>query len=401
MKRAVITGIGAVTPLGANVNASWQALLSNKTSTTFDAALGFVVAKAPVDLQGVSKAQDVGFIKHALLASDEALADAEGGSTSASNPTRMGVAVGTGIGSSTVEVRRAHEVLLSKRGARGLTPFFVPRMLPNLAAGNVSMRHGLQGPNHAVSTACATGAHAIGDAARFVAWGDADVMVAGATEACIDEIALQGFARMRALSTTFTAEPERASRPFDADRDGFVMGEGAGVVIVEELEHALARGAKIYCEVAGYGLSGDAANLTAPAQDGRGAIAAMRAALRGTDPPDVGYVNAHATSTPLGDAIENRAIEEVMGVRPDDMVVSSTKGAVGHLLGAAGAVEAIFTILALRDGVAPPTANLDALDASFRQNYAQGGPAAFDAPCALTNSFGFGGTNASLLFRKI
>ncbi len=291
---------------------------------------------------------------------------------------------------------------MAEKGPRRLSPFFIPASLINLASGHVSIRFGFKGPNHAVVTACSTGAHAIGDAARLIQYGDADVMIAGGTEAAISRIGIAGFAAARALSTAFNDEPPRASRPWDKDRDGFVMGEGAGVVVLEEYSHAKARGARIYAEIVGYGMSGDAYHITAPTPDGNGAYRAMRAALKRAqiEPEAVGYVNAHGTSTPLGDEIELGAVKRVFGDHAYQLSMSSTKSAIGHLLGAAGSVEAIYSILALRDGVAPPTLNLDnpseGCDLDLVPHHAKERPIRY----ALSNSFGFGGTNASLVFKK-
>jgi len=433
-RRVVVTGIGAITPFG-NIQSTWDAILEGKTATRTNLDLAnselnlpsHVVATVPESFDAASyltnaRAQSVNFIAFALAATTDALEDAgllKSDDTDAtikhlvSLPERTGVAVGAGVGS-LAEVTSAHTTL-ETRGVRRLTPFFVPRTLINLAAGHVSMKFNLRGPNHSVATACATGAHSIGDAYRFVRFGDADVMVAGGTESTIDPLSIAGFSRVKALSTAFNDKPAEASRPFDKKRDGFVMGEGSGVLILEEYEHAKNRGARIYAEIRGYGLSGDAHHITAPAEDGRGAKQAMKAALKqaGVDVNDIGYVNAHATSTPMGDAIEARAIANVFSgeeegeKRSMPLVVSSTKGATGHLLGAAGAVEAIFAVLALYKGTAPPTANLEEIDVgedpllenlnfiTQKCNLEKG------VKATMTNSFGFGGTNASLVFGKI
>jgi 3-oxoacyl-[acyl-carrier-protein] synthase II len=309
--------------------------------------------------------------------------------------------MGSGIGG--VEGIAETALLLRDRGSRRVSPFFIPGRLINLASGYVSINHSLKGPNHAVVTACSTGAHAIGDAGRLIALGDADVMVAGGTESPVNRISLAGFAACRALSTGFNETPERASRPYDRDRDGFVMGEGAGAVVLEEYDHAKKRGARIYGELVGYGLSGDAYHITAPAEDGDGAFRCMTAAIRraGISPADIDYINAHGTSTPLGDEIELKAVERLVGNAAGHIAMSSTKSSIGHLLGAAGAVEAIFCLLAMRDGVVPPTINLDnpsvASAIDLVPHTAQQRP----VNVTLSNSFGFGGTNASLVFRKV
>jgi 3-oxoacyl-[acyl-carrier-protein] synthase II len=309
--------------------------------------------------------------------------------------------IGSGIGG--VEGIAETALLLRDRGPRRVSPFFIPGRLINLASGYVSIAHSLKGPNHAVVTACSTGAHAIGDAGRLIALGDADVMVAGGTESPVNRISLAGFAACRALSTGFNDTPERASRPYDRDRDGFVMGEGAGAVVLEEFEHAQRRGARIYGELIGYGLSGDAYHITAPADDGDGAFRCMSAAIRraGISPSDIDYINAHGTSTPLGDEIELKAVERLVGNAAGDIAMSSTKSSIGHLLGAAGAVEAIFCLLALRDSVVPPTLNLDNPSIVTPIDLVPHTARQRPVEVALSNSFGFGGTNASLIFRKL
>ena len=313
---------------------------------------------------------------------------------------RTGVLIGSGIGG--VEGIAANAVILHEKGPRRVSPFFIPGRIINLASGYVSIEFGLKGPNHAVVTACSTGAHAIGDAARLVALGDADVMVAGGTESPVNRISLAGFAALRALSTGFNEEPTRASRPYDKDRDGFVMGEGAGAVVVEALEHAQARGAKIYAELVGYGLSGDAYHITAPSPDGDGAFRCMSMALKraGITAGDIDYINAHGTSTPLGDEIELGAVQRLVGNAAGRVSMSSTKSCIGHLLGAAGAVEAIFSILAIRDGVAPPTINLDNPSVETPIDLVPHKARKREINIALSNSFGFGGTNASLIFSR-
>jgi 3-oxoacyl-[acyl-carrier-protein] synthase II len=341
------------------------------------------------------------FIIYAVAAADEALADAGWAPEAEEDRCATGVLIGSGIGG--IEGIVEAGITLKERGPRRISPFFIPGRLINLASGHVSIKHGLKGPNHAVVTACSTGSHAIGDAARLIALGDADVMVAGGTESPVSRISLAGFAACRALSTNFNDRPQAASRPYDRDRDGFVMGEGAGIVVLEELEHATARGARIYAEVIGYGMSGDAFHITAPAPDGDGAYRCMKAALKRADvePADIDYVNAHGTSTPLGDELELGAVERVMGNAAGDLTMSSTKSAIGHLLGAAGAVEAIFCTLAIRDNVAPPTLNLEnpSVDTPIDLVPLKAKEKRVDV--ALSNSFGFGGTNASLVFRRV
>jgi len=336
-----------------------------------------------------------------LAAATQALTDAGWKPESYEDQCRTGVLVGSGIGG--LEKIEKTSLLIDKKGPRRVSPFFIPGSLINLSSGLISIMFGLKGPNSAVVTACSTGAHAIGDAARLVALGDADVMVAGGAEAAVCRIGIAGFLACKALSTHFNDEPERASRPYDADRDGFVMGEGAGVVVLEELEHARARGAKIYGELIGYGMSGDAYHITAPSADGDGAYRCMRAALdkAGISAHDIDYINAHGTSTPLGDEIELRAIERLMGNKPGNVTMSSTKSAIGHLLGAAGAVETIFCLLAMRDQIAPPTLNLDNPSVETEIDLAPKQARKREINIALSNSFGFGGTNASLIFRRL
>lgn len=344
------------------------------------------------------------FIGYALCAADEALKDAKWAPTEQEQKERTGVSIGGGIGSIT-DVLEASQLICEKR-LRRLSPFFIPRILINMASGHVSMKYGFQGPNHAAVTACATGAHSIGDAARMIQFGDSNVMVAGGTESSIDALSIAGFCRSRALTTKHNSMPLEASRPFDCDRDGFVIGEGSGVLVLEELEHAKERGAKIYAEIRGYGMSGDAYHITQPHNDGRGAVLAMTRALKqsGLHPNQVDYINAHATSTPLGDAVEAIAINTVFSEHATSgaLAFSSTKGAIGHLLGAAGAVEAIFAILAVHHGIAPLTLNLNKPDPLFKDNFMPL-TASKEMPvrAALSNSFGFGGTNASLLFTSV
>jgi 3-oxoacyl-[acyl-carrier-protein] synthase II len=336
-----------------------------------------------------------------MAAADEAIADSGWRPDSDRDREATGVLIGSGIGGIDGIVQAG--ITLHEKGPRRISPFFIPGRLINLASGYVSIKHGLRGPNHAVVTACSTGAHAIGDASRLIALGDADVMVAGGTESPICRISLAGFAACRALSTHFNDRPKAASRPYDRDRDGFVMGEGAGAVVLEELEHARARGAKIHAEVIGYGLSGDAFHITAPAPDGHGAYRCMKAALTraAVDPSEIDYVNAHGTSTPIGDELELGALERVMGNAVGRVSMSSTKSAIGHLLGAAGAVEAIFCMLAIRDNVVPPTLNLENPSVATPIDLVPLRAKHKQVDVALSNSFGFGGTNASLVFRRL
>ncbi len=341
------------------------------------------------------------FIVFAMAAADQALNDADWHPKSYEDQARSGVLIGSGIGG--LQGIETAAITLREKGPRRISPFFIPGRLINLAGGYVSIRHGLKGPNHAVVTACSTGAHAIGDASRLIALGDADVMIAGGTESPICRLAVAGFAACRALSTGFNDAPERASRPYDRDRDGFVMGEGAGIVVLEEYEHAKARGARIYGEIVGYGLSGDAYHITAPSAEGDGAYRCMEAALKraGVIPSDIDYINAHGTSTPLGDEIELGAVQRLAGNAASGLTMSSTKSSTGHLLGAAGAVEAIFSLLAMRDGMAPPTINLENPSVDTEIDLVPNKPKAMEINVALSNSFGFGGTNASLVFRKV
>jgi 3-oxoacyl-[acyl-carrier-protein] synthase II len=341
------------------------------------------------------------FIIFAMGAATQALDDAGWHPKEREDQITSGVLIGSGIGG--VEGIAETSLLLRDRGPRRVSPFFIPGRLINLASGYVSITHGLKGPNHAVVTACSTGSHAIGDAGRLIALGDADVMVAGGTESPVNRISLAGFAACRALSTGFNDTPERASRPYDKDRDGFVMGEGAGAVVLEEYEHAKRRGARIYGELIGYGMSGDAYHITAPAEDGDGAFRCMTAALRraGVSPDDIDYINAHGTSTPLGDEIELKAVERLVGNAAGNISMSSTKSSIGHLLGAAGAVEAIFCLLAMRDQVVPPTINLDNPSVATAIDLVPHTARKREIEVALSNSFGFGGTNASLVFRRL
>jgi 3-oxoacyl-[acyl-carrier-protein] synthase II len=419
MRRVVVTGLGLVTPLACGTEQTWQRLRSGESG--IKRIEKFDVSDIPCKIAGQVPRGDGSdgsfnpddwmepkeqrkvddFIIFAMAAAAQALNDAGWHPREYEDQITSGVLIGSGIGG--VEGIAETALLLRDRGPRRVSPFFIPGRLINLASGYVSIAHSLKGPNHAVVTACSTGAHAIGDAGRLIALGDADVMLAGGTESPVNRISLAGFAACRALSTGFNDTPERASRPYDRDRDGFVMGEGAGAVVLEEYEHAQRRGARIYGELIGYGLSGDAYHITAPAEDGDGAFRCMSAAIRraGISPSDIDYINAHGTSTPLGDEIELKAVERLVGNAAGNIAMSSTKSSIGHLLGAAGAVEAIFCLLALRDGVVPPTLNLDnpsiATSIDLVPHTARQRP----VEVALSNSFGFGGTNASLIFRKL
>jgi 3-oxoacyl-[acyl-carrier-protein] synthase II len=425
MRRVVITGLGMVTPLGWGVEHTWKALLAGKSGanriTAFDPtdyACQIACEVPRVDGRGGGGADVAGsfdpdqvmsprdqrrvddFILYAMAAADEAVRDAGLTEVSEEEAERIGVMIGSGIGGLSTIADTAIE--LNEKGPRRVSPFFIPSALINLASGQVSIRHGFKGPNHAVVTACATGAHAIGDAARLIQYGDADVMIAGGAEAAVCKIGVAGFIAARAMSTGFNDQPTKGSRPYDKDRDGFVMGEGAGVLVVEEFEHAKARGAKIYAEVIGYGLAGDAYHITAPAENGDGGFRAMKMAIghAGIDPSDIDYINAHGTSTPLGDEIELGAVERMLGQAAGKATMSSTKSAIGHLLGAAGAVEAAFTVLALRDQIAPPTINLDNPSVETPIDLAPHKAKPMKIEVALSNSFGFGGTNASLILKK-
>ncbi len=419
MRRVAITGLGLVTPMGSGVEASWQRLIDGKSGVTQVTEFDVSDIPAKIAAQVPKGSEEEGlfcsehwlepkdrrkvdtFILYGIAAAEQAIIDSGWSTESEEAQERTGVMIGSGIGG--LETIYETSIILKERGPRRVSPFFVPSALINLCSGQVAIRHGFRGPNHAVVTACSTGAHAIGDAARLIAFDDADVMVAGGAEAAICRIGMAGFAASRALSTKYNDTPELASRPWDEGRDGFVLGEGAGCVILEELEHAKARGAKIYGEVLGYGLSGDAHHITAPAEDGNGGYRAMRAAIKraGIAFDEVDYINAHGTSTPLGDEIELNAVKRLFGSAVDGLSMSSTKSATGHLLGAAGAVEAIFSLLAMRDGILPPTLNLEnpspscaGIDLVPKQ--------ARERPInvALSNSFGFGGTNASLVLGR-
>ncbi|MFP6746655.1 MAG: beta-ketoacyl-ACP synthase II [Alphaproteobacteria bacterium] len=413
-RRVVVTGMGLVTPLGVGVDAVWRRLLNSESGAgrikkidTTDLAVD-IACEVPLgdgapdfnaDEWVTPKEQRRidDFIIFGLSATEQALADAEWKPDDEEARLRTGILVGSGIGG--LPSIEAAAITLHERGPRRISPFFIPGSLVNLLSGNISIKYGFKGPNHAVVTACSTGAHAIGDAARLIMLDDADVMVAGGAEAAICRLGMAGFAACRALSTGFLDEPTRASRPYDKQRDGFVMGEGSGIVVLEELQHAKARGARIHAEVAGYGLSGDAHHITAPAPDGDGGFRAMQAALRraGLNPEDIDYINAHGTSTPLGDEIEVGAVKRLFGGAVDNMSMSSTKSAIGHLLGAAGSVEAIFSILAMNQGVAPPTLNLDEPSDGLDIDLVPHTPKERTIRAVLSNSFGFGGTNASLV----
>ena len=419
MRRVVITGLGMVTPLGCGVEPTWRRLLDGQSGArkieTFDvsdlpAKIGCSIPRGdradgaynpdqwmePKEQRKVDE-----FIAFAMCAARQALDDACWRPTSYQDQIMTGVLIGSGIGG--IEGIAETAIILKERGPRRVSPFFIPGRLINLASGYVSIEFGLKGPNHAVVTACSTGAHAIGDAARLIALGDVDVMVAGGTESPLNRLSVAGFAACRALSTSFNDTPTRASRPYDRDRDGFVMGEGAGVVVLEDYEHAKRRGARLYAEVIGYGLSGDAFHITAPAPDGDGALRCMKMALQraGIAPAEIDYINAHGTSTPVGDEIEVNAVQRLVGNAASRISMSSTKSSTGHLLGAAGAVEAIFSVLAIRDQVAPPTINLDHPSVDTPLDLVPHEPRPRGISVVLSNSFGFGRTNASLVFRDV
>lgn len=418
MRRVVVTGLGLVTPLGVGHKRNWDRLINAESGigpiTRFDVSdlpskvagqvprgngEGLFNPDAHVPPKDQRKMDE--FIIYAIAAANEAIADSGWVPPNDEERERTGVMIGSGIGGLAGIADGA--VTLHEKGPRRVSPFFIPACLINEASGHVSINYGFKGPNHAVVTACSTGAHAIGDAARLIMLNDADVMVCGGTEGAVCRLGIAGFAAMRALSTGYNDTPERASRPYDKGRDGFVMGEGSGILVLEELEHAKKRGAHIYAEVVGYGLSGDAYHLAAPAEDGNGGFRSMRAALQraGMTPDDIGYINAHGTSTPLGDEIELGAVRRLFGSAMDSVAMSSTKSAIGHLLGAAGAVEAIYSIKAMNHSIVPPTLNLeDPSDSCLGVNLVPKVAQERRVKAALSNSFGFGGTNASLVFKE-
>ncbi|MBR0796659.1 beta-ketoacyl-ACP synthase II [Bradyrhizobium jicamae] len=419
MRRVVVTGLGMVTPLGCGVEATWARILAGESGAkkidTFDVSDLPSQIACPVprgdgsngtfnpdqwmEPKDQRKVDD--FIIFAMCAAKQALDDANWHPETEEDKCATGTLIGSGIGGLTGIAETA--ILLKERGPRRVSPFFIPGRLINLASGYVSIEHGLKGPNHSVVTACSTGAHAVGDGARLIALGDADVMVVGGAESPISRIGVAGFCAARALSTAFNETPQKASRPYDKDRDGFVMGEGAGIVVLEEYEHAKKRGAKIYAEVTGYGLSGDAYHITSPSPDGDGGFRSMSAALKraGLTPADIDYINAHGTSTLVGDEIELGAVERLLGNAASMVSMSSTKSATGHLLGAAGAIEAIFAILAIRDKVAPPTINLDNPSVQTAIDLVPHTSRKREINVALSNSFGFGGTNASVIVQRV
>ncbi len=418
MRRVVVTGLGMLTPLACGVEATWKRLLEGKSG--IGRIENFEVSDLSCQIAGQVPRGDGSdgtfdpdqwmepkeqrkvddFILFAMCAAKQALDDAGWHPATYDDQIASGVLIGSGIGG--IEGIAETALLLRDRGPRRVSPFFIPGRIINLASGYVSIEHGLKGPNHAVVTACSTGAHAIGDAGRLIALGDADVMVAGGTESPVNRLSVAGFAACRALSTGYNETPQRASRPYDRDRDGFVMGEGAGAVVLEEYEHAKRRGAKIYGELVGYGMSGDAFHITAPAEDGDGALRCMRAAIKraGIEPGDLDYINAHGTST-FADEIELKAVERLVGNAAGHVSMSSTKSSIGHLLGAAGTVESIFCLLAIRDQVVPPTLNLDNPSVATAIDLVPHKPREREVRTVLSNSFGFGGTNASLVFRQL
>jgi len=419
MRRVVVTGLGLVTSLGCGVEVNWENLLAGKSG--IGAIQSFDISDLPAKIagqvpvgetaEGLFNADDWmtpkdqrrmdDFIVYGLTAAIQAVADSGWTAETEEDQVRTGVMIGSGIGGLNEIAKNA--VLVESGNIRRVSPFFIPASLINLVSGHVSIKFGFKGPNHSVVTACSTGAHAIGDAARLIMLDDANVMIAGGAEAAVCRLGMAGFCAARALSTGFNDTPQMASRPWDKDRDGFVMGDGAGALVLEELEHAKARGANIMAEVVGFGLSGDAHHITAPAEDGNGAQRCMEAALKraGANPEDIDYINAHGTSTPLGDEIELAAVERVFGDHSNGLSMSSTKSAIGHLLGAAGAVESIFSILAMRDGVVPPTLNLDNPSVDSDIDLVPHQAKEHPVKTVLSNSFGFGGTNASLVFKAL
>src|SRR5712671_4274017 len=419
MRRVVVTGLGMVSPLGCGVEPTWKRILNSESGAkridTFEVSdlpcqIACTITRGDgsnatfnpdqwMDPKDQRKVDD--FIIFAMAAARQALDDADWHPKTEADKCATGTLIGSGIGGLSGIADTA--LLLKERGPRKVSPFFIPGRLINLASGYVSIEHGLKGPNHSVVTACSTGAHAIGDAGRLIMLGDADVMVAGGTESPICRLAMAGFCAARALSTAYNETPQRASRPYDKDRDGVVMGEGAGIVVLEEYEHAKRRGAKIYAEVIGYGLSGDAYHITSPAPDGDGAFRSMNAAMKraGIGSADIDYINAHGTSTQVGDEIELGAVERLLGNAASRVSMSSTKSSTGHLLGAAGAVEAIFSVLAIRDNIAPPTINLENPSVETAIDLVPQAPRKREIDVALSNSFGFGGTNASVIVRRV
>ncbi|MGE0753639.1 MAG: beta-ketoacyl-ACP synthase II [Alphaproteobacteria bacterium] len=418
MRRVVVTGIGVVSPLGCGAGVTWDGLVNSRSGVS--AITSIDVSDLPARIAGqVPRGEAAGqfdpnrtiepkeqkkmdtFIHFAFDAAAQAVDDAGITSLSDEQKLRTGVMIGSGIGG--LRIIEETVLMMAEKGPRRVSPFFIPAALINLASGQISIKYGFKGPNHAVVTACSTGAHAIGDASRLIQFGDADVMLAGGTEATICRIGLAGFAAARALSTSYNDTPEKASRPWDKGRDGFVMGEGSGVLVLEEYEHARKRGAKIYAEVAGYGLSGDAYHITAPAPEGDGGYRAMEAAIKraGMNKDDIDYINAHGTSTPLGDEIELGAVKRLFGDHAYKLSMSSTKSAIGHLLGAAGAVEAAFSVLAIHHNTVPPTLNLEDPSEGCDIDLVAKTAKQRTVNAALCNSFGFGGTNASLLFRRV
>lgn len=415
MRRVVVTGMGLLSPLGLGAELSWKRLLEGKSGAKridrfeVDDLPCKIASLIPSEGEGAFNPDDFlepreqrkisDFITYGIAAADQALADSGWEPKTEEDRCATGVMIGSGIGG--IQGIAEGALILQEKGPRRISPFFIPGNIINLVSGQVSIRHGLKGPNHAVVTACSTGAHAIGDAARLIMFGDADVMLAGGAESPITRLSIAGFSACKALTTSYNDTPEKASRPYDKDRDGFLMGEGAGVVVLEELEHAKARGARIYAEIIGYGLSGDAYHITAPSEDGDGAFRCMSAAVKraGISAADIDYINAHGTST-MADTIELKAVERLLGDAAGSASMSSTKSSIGHLLGAAGAAEAIFSVLAIRDNIAPATINLDNPAVETEIDLVPNKPRQRKIDVALSNSFGFGGTNASLLFRR-